>query len=64
MTMTLTNHERAEFQRMATAAYKSGRNPVGHRFSVAGALATLELSRFDALMNEYREWLVFGWPKA
>jgi len=64
-TMTPTAHEKAEWSRMATAAYNSGRNAIGHRFSVAASLprdGSMTLNHFDALQSEYRAWLVGGFP--
>ena len=67
-TITPTAHEKAEWSRMATAAYKARRNPIGHRFSVAASLprdGAMDLSRFDALQAEYRAWLIDGFaPEA
>jgi hypothetical protein len=64
MVMTVTDHERREWSRMAQAAYAVDRNDVGHRYSVASAiLKETDVRTFDALMNGYRAWLVFGtWP--
>ncbi len=54
-------HECAEWSRMAKAAYASGRNKIGHRFSAAASeVEPMALWRFDMLQAEYREWLVFG----
>lgn len=64
-TITPTVAEKAEWSRMATAAYKARRNAIGHRFSVAASLprdGAMDLSRFDALMSEYRSWLIDGFP--
>lgn len=66
MVTTPTEHEKREWSRMATAAYSSGRNPIGHRYSMAATLfrgEPMDLQRFDALQNGYRAWLVFNeWP--
>jgi hypothetical protein len=63
MDMTFTDHNRAEFARMAQAAYFAGRSDIGHRFSVAASRRSVSLSEFDVLMADYRAWLVFGlWP--
>lgn len=63
--MTPTEHEKREWARMAQAAYQSGRNAVGHRYSAAAALrqdATISTELFDRLMDGYRRWLVDGVP--
>lgn len=59
----VTQHEKNEWSRMAQDAYAKDRNDVGHRFSSAASIpngAQLPTSRYDALMAEYRAWLVFG----
>lgn len=65
-TMTITQHERNEWARLAQAAYNAGRNDVGHRFSVAASRPSAwrpTLAEFDRLQSEYRAWLVFNeWP--
>ena len=53
-----TNHERAEWSRMAKAAYASGHNATGHRFSVAATQLSMPLARFDSLQADYRSWLI------
>lgn len=61
-TITVTQHERDEWSRMAQDAYRTGRNFFGHRYSVAAATAkVLDISVYDALQINYRRWLVFGW---
>lgn len=61
MTMTPTQHERAEWARMAQSAYATGHNAVGHRYSAAAAYPTaMPIARFDALMSGYRAWLTFN----
>lgn len=67
-TMTPTQHEKNEWSRLATEAYKLGQNMVGHKYSVAASLAnnaTLPISYFDELQTFYRQWLLDGcilWP--
>lgn len=60
-TMTPTEHEKREWSRMAQAAYKIGRNDIGHRYSVAAAVTviggTMEAAKFDTLQAGYRAWL-------
>jgi hypothetical protein len=61
-----TEHEKAEWSRMAQDAYWRGRNDMGHRFSAAAAYRRMERmpqAKFDALMELYRGWLVFGWTR-
>ena len=64
-----SEHCKAEWSRMAQAAYHADRNDIGHRFSMASATTPvggrMELKRYDSLMAEYRAWLVFGeWSEA
>jgi hypothetical protein len=62
-TITPTAAEKAEWSRLAQAAYKGGQNAVGHRFSMAAALpnaAALPVARYDALQAAYRSWLLTG----
>jgi hypothetical protein len=58
--------EKNEWARMAQAAYRVGRNSIGHTYSVAASLphdGVLKTEYFDALQSGYRNWLVFGeWP--
>lgn len=61
--MPVTNHERAEWSRLAQDAYKHGWTHVGHRFSVAATLAEMPLARFDSLQRDYRIWLLDGFEK-
>ena len=61
--ITPTEHEKREWSRMATAAYKTGRNAIGHRYSMAATLRIGEpcdVSKFDSLQNDYRAWLIDG----
>ena len=63
LSITPTEHEKAEWSRLARAAYKSGLNPIGHRYSAAAALRRGEcipIVRFDALQAGYRAWMCFG----
>ena len=56
-----TAHGRSEWARLAQDAYRSGRNGLGHRFSVAAATpGEMPLARYDALQETYREWLLTG----
>lgn len=61
LTMTLGPFERQEWHRMASDAYKTGRNEFGHRFSVACAHREMDIRVYDSLMVQYRRWLVGGW---
>lgn len=63
-TVTPSAHEKAEWTRLAQAAYKAGRNAIGHRFSVAASLpstGSMALATFDSLQADYRSWLIDGW---
>jgi hypothetical protein len=65
-TYTPTEHDKAEWSRMAQDAYKTGRNFFGHRYSMAATLRRNEAMRldvFDTLQHVYRQWLVFGWSE-
>ena len=62
--ITVTDHQIGEWSRMATDAYRTGRNFYGHRYSAAvanfsGVALCEEL--YDSLMFPYRRWLVGGW---
>jgi hypothetical protein len=65
-TITPTAHDVAEWQRLATDAYRIGLNASGHRFSVAAAKypsgRQMPLDVYDSLQAEYREWLIGGFP--
>ena len=58
--ITITEHTRNEWSRMAKAAYASGHNDIGHRFSVAATQTTMNVYKYDWLMIEYREWLCWN----
>ncbi len=64
--ITPTTAEKAEWSRMAQAAYAAGRNDIGHRYSVAAslpALCRIATREFDELHGDYRAWLIDGtWP--
>jgi hypothetical protein len=66
LTVTPTEHEKREWSRMASAAYREQRNPIGHRYSMAATLChdePMPLDRFEILQAGYRAWLVFNeWP--
>jgi len=66
--MPVTDHECAEWSRLARAAYAADRNDIGHRYSVAAAVwqgKRMPIGQWDALQSGYRGWLVFGtWPKS
>lgn len=56
-------HEKAEWSRLARAAYRAGLNKVGHRYSTAAALIdglTVSTAYFDMLQSNYRRWLNDG----
>ena len=57
-------HTASEWSRMARDAYHTGRNDLGHRFSVAAAVYWGRPCRcdvFDTLQTIYRRWLIGGW---
>lgn len=62
----VTEHDRAEFARMAQSAYQTGRMDVWHVFgnlsqrSLTSLRESLRPSEFDRAMEMYRDWLVFG----
>ena len=55
-----TEHERAEWKRMAQSAYARGIEEVGNRYMSAATLQVMPLARFDVLMGNYRAWLIDG----
>ena len=62
--ITITQHTKNEWARMAQDAYSTGRNGLGHEFSAAAAIPNgfqLPVLMYDALQDRYRAWLVFGW---
>ena len=62
-TITPTEHEKAEWSRMAVAAYSANRNDVGHRYSAAASLprgSIIPVNRFDNLQHGYRAWLCWN----
>lgn len=61
--ITPTQHEKNEWSRMAQAAYRAGRNSIGHAFSVAASMSSgqqMSPRYFYKLQNSYRAWLVFN----
>jgi hypothetical protein len=69
MLMTPTEHEKAEWSRLAQSAYECGLNAIGHRYSTSASLprgATLPIGNFDELQTGYRNWLIEGFrvPRA
>jgi hypothetical protein len=61
--MTVTIHTMNEWHRMATDAYRTGRNWFGHRFSVAATRSQMPIEAYDTLMEQYRRWLIGGWAE-
>jgi hypothetical protein len=61
--MRPTEHERAEWSRLAADAYRTGRNAFGHRFSAAAGRSEMTWGEYDSLMTIYRRWLNWGWPE-
>lgn len=59
--MKLTEHERSEWQRFATALYTREQNAIASEINVAACLGwAIPLSQFDRIASMYRAWLVFG----
>ena len=61
--ITVTEHQKTEWSRMAQDAYRNNRNDIGHRFSGAAALprnAAIRVDLYDDLMHTYRAWLIDG----
>ena len=59
--ITPLEFEKAEWSRMAQAAYGRDRNDLGHFLSAAASLpkgGSMTLRRFDDLQGMYRAWLV------
>ena len=61
--MLVIDNEANEWARMAQAAYASGRNSIGHRYSVAATWRSkqMPLRQWDSLQADYRSWLIDGW---
>lgn len=56
-------HEKAEWTRMARAAYVAGLPAVGQRYRGTASLQAdqpIALATFDELQEGYRAWLVFN----
>lgn len=58
--MTFTASEASELCRMAQAAYRDGRNDIGHKASGINAGCQVDVAKYDRLMSCYRSWLVSG----
>ena len=61
--MQILDHNKAEWARMAEAAYAAGNQIVGLRFIVASTVpAEYDMSTeyFDSLQRQYRAWLCFN----
>jgi hypothetical protein len=59
--ITPTHAEKLEWARMAQAAYKSGDNVMGHRYSAYAAIpsnASIPVVAYDGLQLNYRRWLI------
>jgi hypothetical protein len=59
--ITPNQHEKNEWSRLAQAAYSAGKNPIGHRYSVAASIPNdyqMTVARFDELQEGYRNWLI------
>ena len=61
--ITLTEHEKREWSRMAQDCYSHGKNFYGHRYSTKAAWLKdqpMDATVFDALQINYRVWLIDG----
>ena len=61
--ITVTEHDKNEWSRMAKDAYSNGINYIGHRYSMAASIprgTMLTCQSFDALQINYRAWLIDG----
>lgn len=65
--ITVLQHDKDEWARLAQAAYAAGFNRIGHRYSAAASMPAgmkMQAWQFDDLQSDYRAWLVFGeWPR-
>ena len=61
--ITITQHERNEWSRLAQDAYRTGHNAYGHRFSAAAACwpERVSCAAYDRHQAIYRAWLLTGW---
>jgi hypothetical protein len=57
LTIVPLDHERAEWLRVALAAYSRGHVLTGRRFTEAAAAEEVGLEQFDVLQRAYRAWL-------
>lgn len=58
-----TAHDKAEWARYAQAAYKTGHNRIGHRYSAMASIPNgygMDISVFDTLQHNYRQWLIWS----
>lgn len=64
--ITITDHNKTEWARMAAAASAADQVDVCRRYTVAAAIPAgimLPCADYDALQDAYRDWLVFSlWP--
>lgn len=61
--ITPTEHDKAEWSRLAKYCYANGRNDLGHRFSMAATLRVREscnVQWYYDLQSIYRGWLCFN----
>jgi hypothetical protein len=61
--ITVTQHDKNEWARMAKDAYANDVNYMGHRYSGAASIpngSRLTCQVFDALQDNYRKWLIDG----
>jgi len=61
--ITVIEHDKKEWSRMAMDAYRNDRNDIGHKFSGLAALRIgerLPVTVYDDAMVAYRRWLIDG----
>lgn len=64
--ITILQHNKNEWSRMAQDAYAKGRDDFGQMFNSAASARTgaqIAVHQFDQLQSLYRAWLVFGWEE-
>lgn len=66
MTITPTEHEKAELSRCAQSMYSRDMNEQGHMLSAMASMprgAKTTTERYNEAMSVYRAWLAFDEPK-
>lgn len=57
--MIITPHEKSEWIRMADDAKAKSHHDAARRMTDAASKDILSVQEYDAIMTEYRDWLVF-----